>query len=151
MPQSPAPAEETDTVALADALRPALLRISRRLRQEGQKVGLSAQDALVLGHIKRHPGIGVCDLAELEQLARPSMSSQVKRLEAEGWITRSGDATDGRRSGLTITGVGRRKLDAIRQQRNDWLAARLARLAPSERACLSAAAQALLKLMAGDA
>jgi hypothetical protein len=31
---------DTDIVALADALRPALLRVSRRLRQEAQKAGL---------------------------------------------------------------------------------------------------------------
>ncbi|MDB5445467.1 MAG: MarR family transcriptional regulator, partial [Phenylobacterium sp.] len=60
-------AQTLDVVGLADALRPALLRISRRLRQEAQRAGLSAQDAVLLGQVKKAPGIGVSALAEAEQ------------------------------------------------------------------------------------
>jgi DNA-binding MarR family transcriptional regulator len=135
-----------DVVALAEDLRPALLRVSRRLRQEAQKAGLSAQDALLLGHIRKNPGIGVSGLAEAERISRPTMSAHVKRLEAEGLVSRSGHAEDGRRSGLSITPAGERKLDAIRRQRNDWLAARLARLSPDDRALLLDAVAALRRL-----
>jgi DNA-binding MarR family transcriptional regulator len=136
----------TDTADLADALRPAILRVSRRLRQEAQKAGLSAQDALLLGHIRKHPGVGVSALAELERTSKPTMSAHIKRLEAAGLVARSGDAEDGRRSGLATTPAGIRKLDTIRRQRNDWLAARLARLTPAERAALEAAALPLARL-----
>ncbi|WP_296595944.1 MarR family transcriptional regulator [Phenylobacterium sp.] len=142
MPDTP-----PDIIALAEALRPALLRVSRRLRLEAQKVGLSAQDALLLGHITKHPGIGVSALAEAEKITRPTMSAHIKRLEAEGLVARSDDAEDGRRSGLTITDAGTRKLDVIRRERNDWLAARLARLAPEERALIEAATGPLLRLV----
>lgn len=141
MPDTPA-----DILTLAEALRPALLRVSRRLRREAQKVGLSAQDAMLLGHIRKNPGIGVSGLAEAERTSRPTMSAHVKRLEAEGLVAKTGDAEDGRRSGLTITAAGERKLQVIQQARNDWLAARLARLAPEERARLAAAAEPLLRL-----
>ncbi|HEV2533345.1 MarR family winged helix-turn-helix transcriptional regulator [Phenylobacterium sp.] len=140
-------AEPLDVTALADALRPALLRVSRRLRQEAMKAGLSAQDALLLGHIKRNPGIGVSELADADQTSRPTMSSHVKRFEAAGWILRRDDAEDGRRSGLTITPAGARRLETIRRLRNDWLAARLAKLSPAERERLADAAEPLLKLM----
>lgn len=139
--------EPPDVVTLADVLRPALLRLSRRLRQEAQKVGLSAQDALLLGHIKRAPGVGISELADAEQTSRPTMSGHVKRLEAAGWIKRTGDAHDARRSGLAITAAGARRLEAIRRVRNDWLAARLAKLTPAERDRLAQAAEPLLKLM----
>lgn len=142
MPDTP-----PDIIALAEALRPALLRVSRRLRLEAQKVGLSAQDALLLGHITKHPGIGVSALAEAEKITRPTMSAHIKRLEAEGLVARSDDAKDGRRSGLTITDAGARKLDVIRRERNDWLAARLARLAPEERALIESATGPLLRLV----
>ena len=138
------------TVALADALRPALLRLSRRLRVEAHKAGLSAQDAVLLGLVKTRPGIGVSGLAELEQASRPTMSGHVKRLEAEGFLTRAEDAEDGRRCGLTLTPAGARKLEQIRAQRNDWLAKRLAKLGPEEREQLAAAAAALLKLASVD-
>lgn len=141
----------SDTLALpatdlAEALRPAILRVSRRLRQEAQKAGLSAQDALLLGHIRKHPGIGVSALAESERTSKPTMSAHIKRLEAAGLLARSVHAEDGRRSGLAITPAGQRKLDQIRRERNDWLAARLARLGPEDRRTLEAAAGALLRL-----
>lgn len=140
------PNAASDVVALAEALRPVVLRVSRRLRQEAQKAGLSAQDALLLGHIRKTPGVGVSALADAERISRPTMSAHVKRLEAAGLVARSSHAEDGRRSGLSITAAGERKLEAIRRQRNDWLAARLARLAPEDRDLLDRAAGALQRL-----
>lgn len=139
--------EQLDPTLLADSLRAPLLRVSRRLRQEAQRAGSSALDALVLGQIRRRPGIGVSDLADAEQMSRPSMSSHVKRLEAAGWVDRADDANDGRRCGLQITAAGEAQLDAVRQRRNDWLAARLARLDPEARAALAAAQEPLLLLL----
>lgn len=146
-PPAPAPRE---VIALADALRPALLRLSRRLRNEAQRAGMSAPDAILLGLVKAYPGIGVSGLAEAEQTSKPTMSGHVKRLEAEGLIARAEDLEDGRRSGLTLTPAGARKLDQIRAQRNDWLAKRLSRLEPAEREQLAAAAATLLKLASVD-
>jgi DNA-binding MarR family transcriptional regulator len=136
-----------ETLALADNLRAPLLRVARRLRQEAQRAGSSALDALILGHIRRHPGIGVSELAQAEQISRPSMSGHIKRLEAAGWILRIDDARDGRRSGLRLTPSGEAQVVAVRQRRNDWLADRLARLSPEERAALAAAGGPLLKLL----
>lgn len=144
MPNTP------DTLALADGLRAPLLRVARRLRQEAQRAGSSALDALILGHIRRNPGIGVSDLADAEQMSRPSMSGHVKRLEAAGWILRSNHSEDGRRSGFEITAQGVTQLDAVRQRRNDWLAERLARLSPEARAALAAANEPLLQLLSLD-
>lgn len=144
-------ADPQDPVALAEALRPALLRVTRRLRQEANKEGLSALDALLLGEIKRRPGVGVCDLADQEQISRPTMSGHVKRFEAAGWIVRSSHAADGRRSGLSITPAGVKALEAIRRRRNDWLAARLAKLPLDARRELAEAAGPLLQLLTVEA
>lgn len=141
MPNSP------ETLALAENLRGPLLRVARRLRLEAQRAGSSALDALILGHIKRNPGIGVSELAQAEQISRPSMSGHVKRLEAAGWVLRIDDQNDGRRSGLRITREGEAQLAAVRQRRNDWLADRLARLTPQARAALADAGEPLLQLL----
>jgi DNA-binding MarR family transcriptional regulator len=143
-------ADALAVVDLADTLRPAVLRLSRRLRTQASKSGLSAQDAILLGLVKSRPGIGVSGLADLEQASKPTMSGHVKRLEAEGLLTRAEDLEDGRRCGLTLTPAGARKLEQIRALRNDWLARRLAKLEPAERAGLAAAAAALLKLSSVD-
>lgn len=135
-----------DVVTLAEALRPAVLRVSRRLRQEAQKVGLSAQDATLLAHIRKNPGIGVSALAAAEGTSKPTMSAHIKRLEAAGLVSRAEHASDARRWGLSITAAGLKSLDIIRRGRNDWLAARLAKLGPAERDQLRAAAEALIRL-----
>jgi DNA-binding MarR family transcriptional regulator len=144
------PADLHDTLALADLLRPALMRASRRLRRETLTAGISSFDALLLAKIRRKPGVGVCDLADEENISRPSMSSRVKRLEVAGLLARSDDAADGRRSGLTITRAGARKLEIVRRRRNDWLAARLAALSPEDRAALSLAVGPLAQLVSPE-
>jgi DNA-binding MarR family transcriptional regulator len=135
-----------DITTLADALRPALLRLSRRLRLEAHKAGLSVLDALILAAVKKNPGVGVSALAEAEQTSKPTMSAHVMRLTVAGLVERRGDAADKRRAGLAVTAAGTRKLEAIRRQRNDWLAARLAKLTPEERDALAAAVAPLLRL-----
>ena len=75
-----------DDQAFAEALRPSLLRLSRQLRREAQKAGMSALDATLLALIQKRPGIGGGELADFERMTRPSMSSHLKRLESAGWI-----------------------------------------------------------------
>jgi DNA-binding MarR family transcriptional regulator len=131
---------------LAEVLRPALLRVSRKLRREAQMAGVSALDAQLLAVIQKWPGIGAAELADREQMTRPSMSGHVKRLCAAGWVRREAAAEDGRRVGLSLTPEGVRALDAIRVRRNDWLARRLAAIGPEARAILAAAAEPLERL-----
>src|SRR5580698_4054536 len=138
---------QKDILPLADALRPALLRVSRALRREAQRAGVSALDAQLLGAVKKNAGIGVSELADREQMTRASMSGHVKRMEAAGWIARTApDDDDRRRVGLTITAKGVKALEAIRRRRNDWLAAGLAKLTAEERVALAAAAAPLIRL-----
>jgi DNA-binding MarR family transcriptional regulator len=138
---------EKDVLPLADALRPALLRVSRALRREAQRAGVSALDAQLLGAVKKNAGIGVSDLADRELMTRASMSGHVKRMEAAGWIARAeANADDRRRVGLTLTAKGAKALDAIRRRRNDWLAGQLAGMSREERVVLAAAAGPLARL-----
>ncbi|MBV9996765.1 MAG: MarR family transcriptional regulator [Caulobacteraceae bacterium] len=138
-------AARDDILALAEQLRPAVLRVARSLRREAQRAGMSALDVQLLAVVRKHPGIGVSGLAELEQVSAASMSGHVKRLAEAGWIERTA-GEDRRRSGLTLTHRGAKALDAIRRRRNDWLAARLGALAPEGRAALAAAAEPLMRL-----
>ncbi len=126
-----------DVSALADGLRPALLRISRQLRREAQPLGLSPLDATLLTAVSKREGVGVSELAELEQTSRPTMSAHVKRLQAAGWLKRLPPPSDDkRRFGLVISAAGKKALDAVRRRRNDWLEARLAGLDPEAREAL---------------
>ena len=137
---SATPRRAADVTALADSLRPVLLRLGRRLRREADQLGLSALDATLLQMVAKHEGIGVSELADKERTSRPTMSSHVKRLEAEGWVERQApQADDRRRVGLVITASGLKALEAVRRRRNDWLADRLSRLTPEQRELILAA------------
>ena len=136
--------------SLAEELRPVLLRLSRHLRRESHGTGLSPLDAQLIGAIKHNPGIGVSELADIEQMAAPTMSAHVKRLEEAGFIARDPAAcTDKRRTSLGVTRKGDKALDAVRKQRNDWLAARLSELSEKEQQSLLAAI-APLSHLAGE-
>jgi DNA-binding MarR family transcriptional regulator len=137
---APLPRTVAEVSALADGLRPTLLRLSRHLRREAQLLGLSPLDATLLTAVAKHEGLGVSELAEREQTSRPTMSAHVKRLEAAGWLKRLPPPSDDkRRFGLVITPTGRRALEAVRRRRNDWLAERLAALDPEARKALAGA------------
>jgi DNA-binding MarR family transcriptional regulator len=146
---SASPRRAADVSALADALRPVLLRLGRRLRREADQLGLSALDSALLQMVAKHEGIGVSELADKERTSRPTMSSHVKRLEAEGWLTRQApQADDRRRVGLAITPAGLKALEAVRRRRNDWLADRLTRLTPEQRELIAEAVGALGEIAA---
>lgn len=133
---------------VAEVLRPAILRLSRRLYREAQKIGASALDVQLLSVIKARPGIGVNELAAKERMSAPTMSAHVKRLERAGWVLREAEPESGdrRRAPLRLSPDGASALEAIRRSRTDFLLDRLAGLDPEEFFLLRAAVPALQKL-----
>jgi DNA-binding MarR family transcriptional regulator len=144
------PAVETDTVAIADALRPALLRIGRELRREARAVGVSPEQVALLVSIKYSPGIGVRELAARERVTPPALTKHVDRLERDGLVVRTPSSDDRRRVGLTLTDEGQRVLRRVRSRRTAWLASRLRELGADELAAVEAAVEPLLRLVPGD-
>ena len=145
------PQTEVDTVAIADALRPALLRIGRELRREARAVGVSPEQVTLLVSIKYSPGIGVRELAERERVTPPAMTKHVDRLERDGLVVRTPSSHDRRRVGLTLTDEGQRVLRRVRSRRTAWLASRLRDLDADELAAVEAAVEPLLRLLPEEA
>ena len=139
---------EGETTALANELRPILVRLARELRKETTHLGITGGQATLLWQISEHPGIGLRALAELEGIRTPTVSGLVDRLERAGLLRRVRSQVDRRRVGLTITPAGRRLVAAVRERRTVWLAERLELLSPSERAAIEAALRPLAGLIA---
>ncbi|MFC0217670.1 DNA-binding MarR family transcriptional regulator [Pseudochelatococcus lubricantis] len=139
---------EDEAAAIADLLRPAILRLNRDLRRETRgAVGLSPFQTLLLGTLQREPGIGVNELAARERITPPSMSAHIKQLETAGLLRRiEGAHDDRRRVGLAITGEGERVLDEVKRLRTAWLAARIAQLTDQERKRIQLAIEPLIRL-----
>src|SRR5438552_9544396 len=84
-----------DTLALADRLRPVLLRIARELRREAQaETGVSPGQIALLATIKYEPGISLGELAGRERMSAPAMTRYIDRLENAGLVTRTPSSDD---------------------------------------------------------
>jgi DNA-binding MarR family transcriptional regulator len=144
------PRTRIDTVAVADGLRPTLLRIGRELRREARAVGVSPEQVSLLVAIKYAPGSGIRELAARERVSPPAMSNHVDRLERDGLVERTPSADDRRRVGLTLTDEGQRLLRRVRSRRTAWLASRLGKLSDEEVEALAAAIEPLSRLLQED-
>jgi DNA-binding MarR family transcriptional regulator len=136
----------TDYVAVANRLRPVLLKLHRHLRRELHSLGVTAGQVSVLAAIRNSPGIGMRELAEREGVSSPGMSKYVARLEAAGLVTRT-VATDRRRVGLALTEDAQRVLRSVRSRRTAWLASRLKGLSDEEIAAIDRAIEPLGRLL----
>ena len=137
----------TDTVAVADALRPVLLRVGRELRREARAVGISPEQVSLIVAIKYQPGIGIRDLATHERISAPALTKHIDRLERDGLVVRTPHPGDRRRIGLALTEEGQRVLRRVRSRRTAWLATRLRGLDPDELSAVEAAIGPLSRLL----
>ena len=69
-----------DSTALANRLRPVLLKLARELRREVHSLGVTGGQAALLVQIKYSPGIGMRELAARERISVPAISKFVARL-----------------------------------------------------------------------
>jgi DNA-binding MarR family transcriptional regulator len=145
---SQATKQELDAMAVADSLRPTLLRLGRELRQE--KIGgVSPHQVTLLISIKYTPGVTVGQLAAEERVSTAAMSKRISRLERGGLVARTKSEADRRCVGLTLTEEGQRTLRRVRSRRTAYLASRLGALTPAELAAVGAAAEPLARLVEG--
>jgi DNA-binding MarR family transcriptional regulator len=138
--------QQLDAMAVADSLRPTLLRLGSALRRE-RIAGVSPHQVGLLVSIKYKPGITVGELAADDKVSTAAMSKRVTRLERDGLVARTPSEADRRCVGLTLTDEGQRTLRRVRSRRTAWLASRLSSLSPDELAAVEAAAEPLTRLL----
>ncbi len=138
--------QRLDAMAVADSLRPTLLRLARELRRE-KIAGVSPQQVGLLVAIKYAAGITVGELATGERVSTAAMSKRVSRLQRDGLVARTKSEADRRCIGLTLTEEGQRTLRRVRSRRTAWLASRLNALSPAELTSVGAAAESLARLL----
>ncbi|HVA21873.1 MAG TPA: MarR family transcriptional regulator [Candidatus Micrarchaeia archaeon] len=146
LPATALPGRTSGVAALADELRPVLVRLGRRLRQEPVIPELGSAHAAVLTALGHGP-VTVGELAAREQMRVPSIVVLLAPLEARGLVRRSPDPADRRRVWITRTVEGDRLALTARRARTAWLAAQLQRLDSTERLLVARALPALERLL----
>ena len=136
---------------IGSALRLAVLRLSRRLRQESTGSGevtpsqLSAMVALA-----RRGEITLGELAAIEQIAPPSMTRIAARLEEKGFLERRADASDRRVARVALSTEGVELLRQSRERGDAFMSSRLDLLSEEEQDLLARAVPLLERLSADD-
>jgi DNA-binding MarR family transcriptional regulator len=121
----------------ATRLHGAAIRLLRMVRREDDNSGLTAPRLSALSVLVFAGPLSLAELAAAEQVRPPTMSRIVEGLVGAGLVTREAKPGDRRSVRIAATGEGRALLEAGRARRVAALAARLARLAESERRALA--------------
>ncbi len=138
-----------DTAALAHDLRLAVMRFSRRLRNQRVDTSVTLTHLAALSTLKRNGPMSPGELAAHERVQPPSMTRVVVALEVMGLVTRTPHPTAGRQVIIGLTPAAEDLLTEEARAREAWLSSRLQELSVEERAVLREAAEIMGKLAGG--
>jgi len=133
---------------VADRLGMAITRLARQLRQQAGDELTPTMRAAV-GTIARSGPLTLGELAAIEQVAPPTITKVVGKLEDRGLVEREADPSDRRVTRVVLSDRGERWLEADRRRRHEWLADRMDALDAAARERLVDAVAALESLIGG--
>ncbi|MFD4422474.1 MarR family winged helix-turn-helix transcriptional regulator [Agromyces sp. NPDC058484] len=122
-------------------LRMATFRLTRRIRAQKADQALSDAQFAVLAGLHHHGTQTLTELAERERVSAPSMNRTVNCLEESGYLARTADDVDRRKTNISLTDAGRDVVKATTSKRDAWLTTRLRELSKEDRATLARAAE----------
>ncbi len=143
-PTRPTQSAPTSLAHLANDLRLACMRISRRVRFESTQV-VAPHQFSVMARLE-HEALTPRELAEIERVSPPSMTRTVAALVERGLVARQDDPLDGRQVFISLTPPGLLLLKEIRRQRDAWMATRLKGITAEEREVLVKATAILTRV-----
>jgi DNA-binding MarR family transcriptional regulator len=118
-----------------------------RLATQRIQMPLPAAQARLLATVEVHGEARIGDLAAVDHCSQPTMTTQVRRLEEAGLVTRMVDPGDARAVRIRITAEGRRTLNAVRADRAAAIEPQLALLDAGDRQVLMQAVDVLRRLL----
>jgi DNA-binding MarR family transcriptional regulator len=131
---------------LASLLRPALLRLTRLIRNQRVDMSVTLTQLSAMATLRNGGPMSAGELANCERVQPPSMTKVLANLEERGLVRREVHPTDRRQAIIAITPAGEELLDSERRSRDAWLTKRLGMLSAEERALLQRVVPILDKL-----
>jgi DNA-binding MarR family transcriptional regulator len=117
---------QPDIRGTAVRLRVSISAFKRRSHEAMTEGDLTGPQLAVLSRIDRLGPVTTAELARREQITPQAMGVTVASLEQRGLVARSADASDGRRSILSLTPAGQEAVHSGRNAMSDKIAAALA-------------------------
>jgi len=140
----------TSTGSTCTSLGVDLLSVVARLNRLASqliRLPLPWAQARLLSTIEDRGEARISDLAALDNCSQPTMTTQVRRLEDAGLVTRTVDPDDARAVLIRITDAGVRMLAQVRADRAAVIDPVLAELDPADREVLSAAVDVIRRML----
>jgi DNA-binding MarR family transcriptional regulator len=138
------------TTEQASRLRLALMRLSRRVRQEALGGEMTPSMLTALAVVDRLGPLTLGELATAEHVQPPTVTWIVDKLQEAGLVARELDVSDRRVIRVRVTDAGHRSAQRSRSRGNAYLARRLRALGDDDRAVLEAAIPVLERLLEDD-
>ncbi len=137
---------ESETQQLAEELRQLVSHFVRNVRVGTATVRTSQYETLDL--LESHQSLSIAELARLRGVKHQSMRLVINELESQGLVLRQKSAQDARAQVIVLSDCARAHLVTAREQRTEWIAARInASLEQSDRDDLQKGLAALRKLL----
>lgn len=137
--------QETTTALGADLL--SVVARLNRLANQRVRIPLPFAQARLLSTIEDQGAARISDLAAIDHCSQPTMTTQVRRLEDAGMVSRVGDPGDARAVLISITTEGRATLARVRADRGAAIDPYLDRLDLAQRQTLADAIDVLRDLL----
>ena len=118
-----------------------------RLASQRIRLPLPWAQARLLGTIEDCGTARISELAELDHCSQPTMTTQVRRLEAAGLVARTADPNDARAVRIRITPEGSAVLARVRADRARVIDPYIARLPKAQQEVITEAVVALRRLV----
>ena len=139
-------AAEGAVAGLGADLLAVVARLNRYATQRIQ-MDLPAAQARLLSTIDACVEARICDLAAVDHCSQPTMTTQVRRLEDAGLVTRMVDPGDARAVRIRMTPEGTRTLNRVRADRAAVIEPQLAGLRAADRQTLADAVTVLRRVL----
>lgn len=139
-------APATDTTLGSDLL--AVVARINRLANQRVRLPLPFAQARLLSTIEAEGRARISDLAALDHCSQPTMTTQVRRLEDAGLVSRTVDPHDARAVLISITPQGIATLAQVRADRGSAIDPVLDALDSSDRETLAAAVEIMRGMLA---
>ena len=118
-----------------------------RMANQRVRIPLPFAQARLLSTIDDRGEARISDLAALDHCSQRTMTTQVRRLEDAGMVTRTTDPHDARAVLIRITEHGRNTLRQARADRGAAVDPYLEQLGEADRACLTEAVRVMHRLI----
>lgn len=135
----------TETALAADLL--SVVARLNRLATQRVKMELPYAQARLLSAIEDQGEARISDLAALDHCSQPTMTTQVRRLEDAGLVSRVTDPADARAVLISITQLGRDVLARVRADRGLVIDPYLERLPVADREALTNAVRVMRRIL----